>query len=352
MPKILENLFYGNFLDLYPDPILIVTRKNFIIKYINIESEIFFGKSKSYLLVKDLDLLFGKNSYLVSGLKKVVKEIGLFSIKDVNVKFNKQIEVICVVNDAFEENVLISIKKESKKPYQQDLDYNFKILDETFSILSHEVNNPISSIQVASQLIEKNISPDDKELITIIKNECQRISNLIKSLSMTNSKNFIISKTNQNIHEILRYALINIKMKSSGMKIIEDFDPSLPNISFDRDLIIQVFENLFLNAYESSQLNNFSYLKVTTKFIFGQTMMIPNLKKNFRQNLISIIVEDNGKGIDEKIKEKIFFPFFSTKEKGSGIGLFLVKKIINEHQGDVIVKSENNLTKFIIKLPI
>ncbi|SVE40295.1 uncharacterized protein METZ01_LOCUS493149, partial [marine metagenome] len=93
MPKILENLFYGNFLDLYPDPILIVTRKNFIIKYINIESEIFFGKSKSFLLEKDLDLLFGKNSYLVSSLKKVVKEIGLFSIKDVNVKFNKQIEI-------------------------------------------------------------------------------------------------------------------------------------------------------------------------------------------------------------------------------------------------------------------
>ena len=116
--------------------------------------------------------------------------------------------------------------------------------------------------------------------------------------------------------------------------------------------MIQVFDNLLINSKESLENNSFAYIKITSKFLFGQTIKIPNLKDQIKQNFLSITIEDNGVGISENDLKKVFIPFFSKKKNGTGIGLFLVKKIVDYHNGEISVESYNNCTKVFIKLPL
>ena len=116
--------------------------------------------------------------------------------------------------------------------------------------------------------------------------------------------------------------------------------------------MIQVFDNLLLNALDALDDFKNSYIKISSKFLYGQSIKIPNLKNEIKKNFLLIIIEDNGIGIEKKDLEKVFIPFFSNKKKGSGIGLFLVKKIINYHNGQISIKSDNDSTKVYIKLPI
>ena len=78
---------------------------------------------------------------------------------------------------------------------------------------------------------------------------------------------------------------------------------------------MQAFDNLFINAYESSNFNNASYLKIKTRFIIGESIKIPTIKDNIKKNSIKIIISDNGIGISQNLIEKIFLPFFSTKKR-------------------------------------
>ena len=116
--------------------------------------------------------------------------------------------------------------------------------------------------------------------------------------------------------------------------------------------MIQVFDNLFSNSKDALSNNHNAYVKISTKFFYGQTIKIPNLKNQIKKNYILIIIEDNGEGINPGDLEKIFIPFFTNKKNGSGIGLFLVKKIIDYHNGEISIKIEDNCTKVYIKLPL
>ena len=117
-------------------------------------------------------------------------------------------------------------------------------------------------------------------------------------------------------------------------------------------MLIQVFENLLNNAFEASNFSDKSFIKLSTKFIYGETIKIPSIKESQKKNYMLIKIEDNGSGINKNKLSKIFLPFFSTKKRGSGIGLYLVKRIINLHEGEISVDCMDNLTSFRIKLPL
>ena len=204
---------------------------------------------------------------------------------------------------------------------------------------------------MASQLLEKS-KAYDSELIKIVNNECGRINKVINSISQISSKLVLKNKSLENIHEILRYSSFKIKNQKKQIKIFEEFDPSLPKILIDKSLMIQVFENLLNNACEASSFSKNSFIKLSTKFIYGETIKIPNIKESQKKNYLLIKIEDNGSGIKKNELSKIFLPFFSTKKRGSGIGLYLVKRIINLHDGRISVDCTDNLTSFRIKLPL
>ena len=340
--------FYKSILDLVPEPILILEIKDLSISFVNLEFQVQFEKSVSFLKNKKIDEIFKQNAFLISNLKKISSKSGMFLIKEAALFKNFSYEVRCIIPESYNEKILMVFKKSTTS--QINNQSQFVIFDETFSILSHEINNPLSSIKIASQLILKS-KKYDEDLHKIVINETERISKIFKSLSYVNTKNSLLEGSDENIHEIIRYSIFRLKEKKI-IKIIEDFDPSLPLVKIDKNAMIQVFDNLFSNSKDALSNNNNAYVKISTKFFYGQTIKIPNLKNQIKKNYILIIIEDNGEGINPGDLEKIFIPFFTNKKNGSGIGLFLVKKIIDYHNGEISIKIEDNCTKVYIKLPL
>lgn len=335
--------------DLHPEAIFIINKVNFKIEYCNYESQNLLSKSNINIKGLDITEIF-KNKYILKeNLKEILKKNGTFFIKD---KFEIDklfFELICIVSDDLLGNFILVLKKMSSNSDKQ-LAINQEHFSEVFSILSHEINNPISSIRLASDLIRKRYVNVDDELLNIINSETKRISRLFSYFSLTEA-NTLNTKSHENIHELIRKCLFKIK-ESKNFKIIEEFDPSLPKLLINRDLIIQSIDNILVNAYESSNLDSSSYLKIQTKFVVGENIRIPNIQNKIKRNSISLIFSDNGSGIDKSNITKIFLPFFSTKKRGSGIGLFLVKKIIDDHDGSIVIESEDRITSVKITLPI
>ena len=342
--------YLKDFFDLIPDPLAIINKKTFEIYYVNQEFQYFTTKSFSLIKNTHLNELFKDDLFFLSNLNEISKKIGVFFIREAILKNNIKFSVNCIVTEKKNKNMLIIFKKENDTQKNEIFD-DYNAYEHFFSIFVHEITNPLSSIKMASQLLEKS-KIYDSELLGIINSESNRINKVINSISQISSKLVLKNKSEENIHEVLRYSLFKIKNKKKQIKILEEFDPSIPKILIDKSLLIQVFENLLNNAFEASSFSNNSHIKLSTKFIYGETVKIPNIKESQKKNYLLVKIEDNGSGIKKNELSKIFLPFFSTKKRGSGIGLYLVKRIINLHDGEISASSNDNLSSFRIKLPL
>ena len=347
MSEITSSLLFKTVFELLPQPIFLLKKKNLKIEYCNLETQNLFGKSNDSLEGKVLKDIFTKESILIANISEIIKKNGVFIIKD-NIKIkNFFFEIQCITSEELNNKFFIVLKKVTK---ENSVFAKMNYFDEIFSVLSHEVNNPISSIKLASDLIKKRYLNVDNELLEIIKSEAARITRIFHNFTLTQAKKISIKKK-ENIHELIRLCLFKIKQMPNKLNIYEEFDPSLPLIEINRDLIMQALDNIFINAYESCLFQKSSYLKIQTRFVFGESISIPNIKNSIKKKSLKITICDNGNGIPEDLIDKIFLPFFSTKKRGSGIGLFLVKRIIDDHEGTIALESKEGITTAQIILP-
>ena len=342
--------YLRDFFDLIPDPLAIINKKTFEINYVNQEFQHLLKKSFSLIKNSYLNELFNDNLFFLSNLNQISKKNGVYFIREAFLKDNLKFSVVCLVTEKKDNNLMLIFKNENQFNKNHALD-DYSAYEHFFSIFVHEITNPLSSIKMAAQIVEKS-KVYDHELLEIIKNECSRISKIINSISQISSKLVLKNKSQENIHEVLRYSTFKLKNQSQQIQIIEEFDPSIPKVSIDKSLLIQVFENLLNNSFEASIFSPKSFIKLSTKFMYGETIKIPSISEIQKRNYLLVKIEDNGLGIKKTNLSKIFLPFFSTKKRGSGIGLYLVKRIINLHDGEISVNCKDNLTSFEIKLPL
>ncbi len=340
---------FKNFFDLIPQPIVFLKKTNFEIVYTNFSFQDLVNKSFNSLKNKSIIDFFKDELFFLSNLNEISKKPGIYLIREAISK-NKKLDAQCIVSEKNENHMMIVFQEIYSKPYENN-EKDFSGFDYAFSIITHEISNPLSSIKMAAQLMEKS-QKIDKELLGIIFTETKRVSNIVQSISQSNNRLSFEEKTIENIHEIIRFSTFKFKNKIKTLNIIEEFDPSLPSINVEKNSIIQVFDNLMKNSYEASKFIESSYIKIKTKYLFGETVRVPNIKKNQKRNYILVSIEDNGKGIKDKEIKKIFLPFFSTKKRGLGIGLYLVKRIIDFHDGEISIVSDKICTTALIKLPI
>ena len=347
MSEITSSQLFKTIFELLPQPIFLLKKNRLKIEYCNFETQNLLGKSNELLEGKELKDVFAKDSILIANISEIIKKNGVFIIKD-NIKLkNFFFEIQCITSEELNNKFFIVLKKVTKQ--KSDFE-KMNYLDEMFSFLSHEINNPISSIKLASDLIKKRYTNVDDELLEIIKSEALRITRLFNNFTLTEASNISIKKK-ENIHELIRLCLFKIKQMPNKLHIYEEFDPSLPLIEINRDLIMQALDNILINAYESSLFSKSSYLKIKTRFVTGESISIPNIKKSIKKSSLKISICDNGNGIPKEFIDKIFLPFYSTKKRGSGIGLFLVKRIIDDHEGTIALESQEGVTTAQIILP-
>ena len=203
------------------------------------------------------------------------------------------------------------------------------------SMLSHEIKNPLAGIKGASQIIQKrvNFKGKDFNLIKLINNETERIKKLLNSLENF-TDNRPIKKKNINLNQVIRNSKDSVKAIFNKKKInfIENYDPSLPNIYGNENQLTQLFVNLLKNGVEAAEKVN-GIIKISTRYEHGR---LP----------IKVLIEDNGTGIPDDLKENIFDAFVTNKINGKGLGLSICAKIIQSHSGTIEFDTINNNTIF------
>jgi PAS domain S-box-containing protein len=204
--------------------------------------------------------------------------------------------------------------------------------------LSHEIRNPLSAIKMNMQILARrsNQSEFDHRRIEIMVDQVTRLEGILRQL-LDLAKPLALTTDFHDVNEMV-LALLDLlspKLAAKSIRVRKCLDRRLPRIKMDRDMIEQALMNLLLNAQEAAPEGGCITVRTGTA-----------------GKCLEIGVRDNGPGLTAAEREEIFAPFFSGKSQGSGLGLTNVKRIVEAHQGRVLVRSRPGRgARFVIRLP-
>lgn len=221
------------------------------------------------------------------------------------------------------------------------------------SILAHEIKNPLAAIRGAAQLVERKLPDANKSLAKMIRDEVDRIARLIDRMQRLGSTT-TEPRAPANLHESIRAAIGTVKAANpQSIRIVEEFDPSIPPVLVNRDALEQVFINLISNALDAVANVEEPRVWVRTRFVSGMAFSAMRFGRRVKLP-IEISVTDNGGGIHPDLRAHIFEPFVSSKKSGQGLGLALVRKLLGDMEGRITHERDTlgGKTHFRIHLPV
>ena len=206
--------------------------------------------------------------------------------------------------------------------------------------LAHEIKNPLGGLRGSAQLLERELErPELREYTQVIIKEADRLQNLMDRM-LTPHRQPRIERVG--IHEVLERVRSLVKAEF-GADIERDYDPSLPELLGDREQLIQALLNIARNAAQAGARN----IGFRTRAVRQVTI----LRQRHRLAL-ELQVVDDGPGVPEEIRERIFNPLVSGREGGTGLGLSLAQTFVQYHRGVVECESRPGRTTFRILLPL
>jgi len=212
--------------------------------------------------------------------------------------------------------------------------------------LAHEIKNPLGGIRGAAQLLERELeAPQLIEYTQVIIGEADRLRSLVNRLLTPHR---VPTYRRTNIHEILVQVKGVVQAEFPHVAIVSDFDASLPEFDADPEQLTQAVLNIVRNAAQAvSVTTSGPEIRLTTRVARGVTLA----RKRHRLAL-SLAVIDNGPGVPEELRDRIFFPLVSGREGGSGLGLTIAQTFIAQHHGTIECESVPGHTVFTILLPL
>jgi two-component system nitrogen regulation sensor histidine kinase GlnL len=210
--------------------------------------------------------------------------------------------------------------------------------------LAHEIKNPLGALRGAAQLLDRELErPELHEYTQVIMKEADRLQSLMDRLLTPHR---LPQVTHFNIHEALeRVRSLLLAEFPDGITICPDYDVSLPSLTADREQIIQALLNIARNGAQAMQGRG----KIVLRTRVARRV---TLAKKMHRLALMINIIDNGPGVPDELKDKIFFPLVSGREGGHGIGLTIAQTFVSQHHGTIEVESRPGETRFSILFPI
>jgi two-component system, NtrC family, nitrogen regulation sensor histidine kinase GlnL len=347
-------------LDVLPHPILVVGDNNQIL-YGNSAAEAFLSTSNAMLSRQRLDdvVAFGCPLLaLVGQVREQASTVNEYGVEMASPKFASPKLVDVYAGPMMDNPAMIVVMLQQRSMAQmieRQLTHRAaaRSVSGMAAVLAHEIKNPLSGIKGAAQLLEQNLSDEDRALSQLICSETERIRNLVNRMEVFGDER-PLTKEPVNIHDVLNHVRRLAESGfARGVRIIEDYDPSLPPVPGNRDKLVQAILNLIKNAAEAIGDNEdgLGRIVMQTSFRPGVRFSVPGVDQRINLPLM-IQIEDNGPGVPDHLKPHLFDPFVTTKHNGTGLGLALVAKIIGDHGGIIECESEGKRTVFRVLLPM
>jgi two-component system, NtrC family, nitrogen regulation sensor histidine kinase GlnL len=216
--------------------------------------------------------------------------------------------------------------------------------------LAHEVKNPLGGIRGAAQLLEAELaSSDQREYTRVIIAEADRLQALVDRLLVPHRSPRVVADVN--IHEVLeRVRMVMLAEFPRGLAIERDYDASVPEFRGDKEQLIQAVLNVVRNAAEAlEQRIAAGDARIVLRTRVARQATIARTRYRLALDLHVI---DNGPGIPEDLKDRVFFPLVSGRDTGTGLGLTLAQTFIQQHDGLIEADSRPGRSDFRILIPL
>jgi two-component system nitrogen regulation sensor histidine kinase GlnL len=263
-----------------------------------------------------------------------------------------QVHVVVAQTDVAGELLveLLPLEAQARQDREERLIRQAEANKELIRNLAHEIKNPLGGIRGAAQLLEMEIdSKELKEYTKVIIHEADRLQTLVDRLLAPHRRPHVVGDVN--IHEVCeRVRSLIVAEFPKGLSVVRDYDISIPDFRGDREQLIQALLNIAHNACEALA-ERISQGDAELVFRTRIARQVTFGKQRYRLAL-ELHVIDNGPGVPEAIRDRIFFPLVSGKDGGSGLGLTLAQTFVQQHHGLIECDSVPGRTDFKILIPL
>lgn len=344
--KLLDNL----------NTAVVIINGHFNVCYANFSAQRLFERSLNQLVNSDLRDYFLNRSIEEERLIRAMETAEEFTENEIQLCFRDKRFVLAditvtgiTINDVghlmFEVRRIDKQKRISQETQQHAQQHAAR---ELIRGLAHEIKNPLGGIRGAAQLLGRSLASEEhREFTAMIIEQADRLRNLVDRLLGPNT---LPRFTECNLHQCIeRVRTLVSADESLQVNVLRDYDPSIPDLVLDPDMIEQAVLNIVRNAQQAlyeGEIEN-PTIELITRI---ERQMTIHGKRFPLCAVIKII--DNGKGIPTELKDTLFYPMITSKSGGSGLGLSISQTLIDHHNGKIEFESRPGKTEFSIYIPI
>jgi len=244
---------------------------------------------------------------------------------------------------------MLPLEQQARQEREERLMDQAQANKELIRNLAHEIKNPLGGIRGAAQLLQMEIDKDLTEYTQVIIHEADRLQTLVDRLLAPHRRPHLVGDVN--MHEVCeRVRSLILAEFPKGLQVIRDYDTSIPEFRGDREQLIQAVLNI---AHNAAQVLTDRMAAGDAEIIFRTRIarQITFGKQRYRLAL-ELHVVDNGPGVPDLIKDRIFYPLVSGREGGSGLGLTLAQTFVQQHHGLIECDSRPGHTDFKLLIPL
>ena len=335
---------------------VVVLDERFVVRYANQAAENLLGTAAKSLIGQAILPLFAEDAALGKALAEALVTHWDYSAQDVSYARpgHEPLPLSCTLTriDVAETPLLVElrpIEQQLRLAREERLIGEQQANRELIRNLAHEIKNPLGGLRGSAQLLERELDRAElREYTQVIIKEADRLQSLMDRLLTPHRAPRVAAL---GIHEVLeRVRSLVLAEFSTGIRIVRDYDPSLPDLIGDKEQLIQAVLNVVRNAAQAlagAQAGKEGTITLRTRAVRQVTLL-----RQRHKLALELQVIDDGPGVPEDIRERIFNPLVSGRDGGSGLGLSLAQTFVHYHRGVIECDSRPGRTVFRILLPL